>query len=135
MHRDLLRLRREDPCFAAQRPRAIDGAVLGADSFVLRFFGDDGDDRLLLVNLGRTLHLDPAPEPLLAPPAGTRWRIAWSSQDPRYGGSGTLAADAAELDRSIPSRELPRFMPRPGPDEKSSRWRGAFCMRRCSLSY
>ena len=27
-----------------------------------------GDDRLLLVNLGRDLHLDPAPEPLLAPP-------------------------------------------------------------------
>ena len=39
---------------------------------MLRFFGDGGDDRLLLVNLGRDLHLDPAPEPLLAPPEGTR---------------------------------------------------------------
>ena len=39
----------------------MDGAVLGAEAFVLRFFGEDGDDRLLLVNLGVDLHLDPAP--------------------------------------------------------------------------
>jgi maltooligosyltrehalose trehalohydrolase len=77
---------------------------------VLRCFGErDGDDRLLVVNLGRTLHLDPAPEPLLAPPEGAaRWRLAWSSQDARYGGIGTLEPDAAEADRRIPGRELPR---------------------------
>jgi maltooligosyltrehalose trehalohydrolase len=112
MHRDLLVLRRDDAVLRrAQRERAAtDGAVLGDDAFVLRFFGegDDGDDRLLVVNLGRTLHLDPAPEPLLAPPEGARWSVVWSSQDPRYGGIGTLAPDAAEADRRIPGRELPR---------------------------
>ncbi len=42
LHRDLLRLRREDSAFAAQRPRGVDGAVLGPAAFVLRFFREDG---------------------------------------------------------------------------------------------
>ena len=70
LHKDLLRLRREDAVFGAATPVGIDGAVLGAESFVLRYFGSDGDDRLLLVNFGVDLHLRPAPEPLLAPPGG-----------------------------------------------------------------
>ena len=40
LHQDLLRLRREDPVFRAQSPRGVDGAVLGPEAFVLRFFGD-----------------------------------------------------------------------------------------------
>src|SRR5207302_5292192 len=32
--------------------RAARGGDLGRDAFVLRFFGQDGDDRLLVVNLG-----------------------------------------------------------------------------------
>lgn len=68
LHCDLLRLRRQDPVFRNQRPGGVDGAVLSASAFVLRFFADDDRDRLLVVNLGRDLHLHPAPEPLLAPP-------------------------------------------------------------------
>jgi maltooligosyltrehalose trehalohydrolase len=93
LHRDLLRLRREDPALRAQRPRGVDGAVLGEGAFVLRYFAPDGQDRLLVVNLGRDLHLDPAPEPLLAPPAGKEWAVLWSSEDPRYGGNGTAPLD------------------------------------------
>jgi maltooligosyltrehalose trehalohydrolase len=94
LHRDLLRLRREDPVFHAPRSRGVDGAVLGAQAFVLRFFGDEEEsDRLLLVNLGRDLHLDPAPEPLMAPPGGKRWAVRWSSESLRYGGSGTAPPD------------------------------------------
>jgi maltooligosyltrehalose trehalohydrolase len=89
MHRDLLRLRREDTTFNAQEPRALDGAVLGSDAFILRLFGREGDDRLLVVNLGSDLNLDPAPEPLLAPPAGKVWATLWSSEEYRYGGTGT----------------------------------------------
>jgi maltooligosyltrehalose trehalohydrolase len=89
LHRDLLKLRREDRVFSAQRQRGVDGAVLGREAFVLRFFGDGGDDRLLVVNLGRDLNLNPAPEPLLAPPEGMVWTILWSSEDPRYKGAGT----------------------------------------------
>ena len=89
LHRDLLRLRREDAVFSAQEPRALDGAVLAAEAFVLRLFGPGGDDRLLVVNLGADLGLSPAPEPLLAPPAGKVWVTLWSSEDYRYGGTGT----------------------------------------------
>ncbi len=67
--------------------------MLDANAFVLRYFGDAGDDRLLLVNLGRDLRLDPAPEPLLAPPEGQSWTILWSSDDIRYGGCGTPALE------------------------------------------
>ena len=88
LHRDLLRLRREDPAFSAQRPGGVDGAVLGAEAFVLRFFAEEGD-RLLLVNLGPDLRLDPVPEPLLAPPEGAAWQTLWSSEDFKYGGTGT----------------------------------------------
>jgi len=89
LHRDLLRLRHSDPVLALQGVAGLDGAVLSATGFVLRFFAPDGQDRLLLVNLGVGTMREPAPEPLLAPPANSAWRIAWSSEDPQYGGGGT----------------------------------------------
>jgi maltooligosyltrehalose trehalohydrolase len=92
----LIKLRRFDPVFRAQRHRGMDGAVLGRDAFVLRFFGENGDDRLVLVNFGLDLHLDPAPEPLLAPPESMRWKIIWSSENPNYGGSGTPPVDSPD---------------------------------------
>jgi maltooligosyltrehalose trehalohydrolase len=95
LHRDLLALRRL-PVFSQQQfARRMDGAVLGPEAFVVRFFSEDfSDDKLLLMNLGRDLHLDPAPEPLLAPPEHKRWAILWSSEDPRYGGFGTHEPDS-----------------------------------------
>ena len=91
LHRDLLKLRREDGVIPAQRAHGVDGAVLGEEALLLRFFGQDGNDRLLLVNLGLDLRLDPAPEPLLAPPEECVWELLWSSEDPAYGGTGTAA--------------------------------------------
>jgi len=96
LHKDLLRLRRETKVFRAQKPGGLDGSVLAAECLLLRFFDDAGDDRLLVVNLGRDLHLDPAPEPLLAPPEGMRWQVLWSSEDPKYGGTGTPPLDSEE---------------------------------------
>jgi maltooligosyltrehalose trehalohydrolase len=93
LHRDLLALRRQDAAFRAQLPRGVDGAVLGDSAFVLRYFVAGGADRLLLVNLGRDLELQPAPEPLLAPPAGRSWHMAWSSEAVAYGGCGTAALE------------------------------------------
>jgi maltooligosyltrehalose trehalohydrolase len=111
LHRDLLRLRRDDPVFRAQRPRGVDGAVLGAHAFVLRFFAEDGADRLLIVNLGRDLHFNPAPEPLLAPPEGCKWSILWSSEDIAYGGCGTAPLDGDDNWR-IPGEAAVALKPR-----------------------
>ncbi len=92
MHRDLIKLRKSDPTFSLQRAGAVDGAVLTHNAFALRYF-NDGHHRLLLVNLGRDVRLDPAPEPLLAPPDRGGWEILWSSEDPKYGGSGAAPPD------------------------------------------
>lgn len=89
LHRDLLKLRREDPIFSRPRAGGLDGAVIGREAFALRFFGDEGNDRLLLINFGTDLSLSEMPEPLLAPPEGCAWKFLWSSEDPQYGGSGT----------------------------------------------
>jgi maltooligosyltrehalose trehalohydrolase len=121
LHRDLLGLRREDPVFGAASEPFVDGAVLSADAFVLRWFagnprertigGEGSDDRLIVVNLGNDLHLDPAPEPLLAPSAGTGWQIRWSSEDPAYGGTGTAPLDTEENWR-IPGQAAVVLIPR-----------------------
>lgn len=93
LHRDLLRLRRTDPGFRLQLYGMVDGAVLAAQAFGLRYFVEAGQDRLLIVNLGADLHLVHVPEPLLAPPEGKSWQIIWSSEDPAYGGSGFVNPD------------------------------------------
>ena len=88
LHRDLLRLRRQ-----LAPANHVDGAVLGEFAFVLRF----DDDRILIVNLGPALELDVAPEPLLAPPESSRWKLIWSSDD----------TNAVEFEKA-PSWRIPR---------------------------
>ena len=98
LHRDLLRLRREEPAIARQgRGARIDGAVLGDNALFLRYLSEDGDDLLLFVNLGRDRHMNIVPDPLVAPPRGQRWEPLWSSEHPDYGGSGRYAADTSKF--------------------------------------
>jgi maltooligosyltrehalose trehalohydrolase len=129
LHRDLLRLRREDPTFRLQAAAGIDGAVLGPAALVLRWFapapapgtgsaaagaaGAAADDRLLVINLGADLELVPAPEPLLAPPAGARWQVLWSSEDPRYGGAGAPPPEDAEGSWRLPGQAAVALRPVP----------------------
>jgi maltooligosyltrehalose trehalohydrolase len=49
------------------------------------------------VNLGRDLYLEPAPEPLVAPPTEASWIVMWASEDPHYGAGGlpTLPAEGS----------------------------------------
>ncbi|HLP76688.1 MAG TPA: malto-oligosyltrehalose trehalohydrolase, partial [Candidatus Paceibacterota bacterium] len=42
MHRDLIGLRRGEPLFRNPPPGSVDGAILGAEAFVLRYFSDQG---------------------------------------------------------------------------------------------
>jgi maltooligosyltrehalose trehalohydrolase len=94
LHRDLLRLRREDPTFSAQRAGGLDGSVLGAEAFFLRYFGTAAtDDRLVVINFGRDLPVRSIADPLSAPPEGCDWSVIWSSEDPAYGGGGTPPVD------------------------------------------
>jgi maltooligosyltrehalose trehalohydrolase len=89
LHTDLLWLRREDPVFREQRTDWLEGAALSPHALCLRFYEEAGHDRLVLVNFGRDFLLSPVPQPLLAPPAGRRWKLLWSSNAVAYGGTGT----------------------------------------------
>jgi maltooligosyltrehalose trehalohydrolase len=107
LHRDLIRLRKTDPVISAQCSAAtgdLDGAVLDHHAFVLRYFSRTHGDRLVIVNLGIGLRLDPAPEPLLAPPAGMSWKTKWSSECVEYGGYGTPPLDAQGQGWIIPAQ-------------------------------
>jgi maltooligosyltrehalose trehalohydrolase len=113
LHKDLLRLRREDPVFSKQRADAMHGAVLGAKSLALRFLHPTGE-RLLLVNLGPKQDLCPGPEPLLAPPSKAGWQLLWSSEHPKYGGRGTPVAKPDE-NWSMPPHSALVLAPAPLP--------------------
>lgn len=110
LHHDLIALSRSDNVFASQDGTRVDGAVLGAEAFVLRYAGDADDDRLLLVNLGADLHLEVMPEPLLAPTNGRRWHMLLSTEDILYGGRGAVHP---ELDDGwlIPARSAAVLAP------------------------
>lgn len=91
LHRDLLRLRRDDPLFAGVDRAGIQGATLSRQALALRFIGSgDAGDRLLIVNLGSELRVGTATEPLLAPLAHSRWAPLFSSDAAKYGGTGAL---------------------------------------------
>jgi maltooligosyltrehalose trehalohydrolase len=119
LYTDLLALRRTDPVIAAQAVGDVtmDGAVLSPECFLLRLFGTDDEDRLLIVNLGRDLTLSPAPEPLLAPPENQRWHTLFSSEHPRYGGRGTAVLDSDEEGWRIPGHAAVLLAPASPPRE------------------
>jgi len=96
LYRDLIRLRREDPVFSKGYSCHLEGAVLGTSGFLLRYFLGE-EQRLLLINLGRELHLAPIPEPMLAPPLGCDWEIVWTSEKLEFGGSGTPRLDTEKF--------------------------------------
>ncbi len=124
MHIDLLRLRREDSRFREQKPGGVDGAVLGAKSFVLRYFSDGNtDDRLLVVNFGERQVLAPLPEPLLAPPLGLEWETLWSSESARYGGPGVVTVATQDSwilpgEAAVALRLVPEKAPRCQPERR-----------------
>jgi maltooligosyltrehalose trehalohydrolase len=81
-----LRLRHDHATIAS--PERIDGAVLRSTAMALRYFGRS-EHYLLIVNLGCDLEMNPAPEPLIAPPGPDGWSLLWSSESIAYGGNGT----------------------------------------------
>jgi maltooligosyltrehalose trehalohydrolase len=111
LHSDLLRLRREDRVISRQDKTAIEGAVIGHEALLLRWFDARDDDRLLIVNLGRDFDWYPLAEPLIAAARERQWELLWSSEDPRYGGSGTPTFD--EKNCHVPGHAAVLFRARP----------------------
>jgi len=112
LHRDLIRLSREDPVLVQRRADRMAGAVLSDMCFLLRHLTENSEDRLLIVNLGADVFYTPSPEPLLAPPAGRRWRVVVNTNDWCYGGTGTPDVGAREEWR-IPAETTVLLVPEP----------------------
>jgi maltooligosyltrehalose trehalohydrolase len=118
LHHDLLALRRGDPTLRAWGGGTVslEVAPLTPTCGILRYFVDGAppagepiddrpEDRLLAVNLGPDLELESPVEPLLSPPGQTghhRWRMLWSSEDPRYGGNGCAEPEAGARGWRLP---------------------------------
>ena len=120
LHRDLIRLRHGDSRLSLQIPGAVDGAVLGDECLVLRFFADKNNDRLLVINLGCRFDLQPCSEPLLAPPLDHKWELLWSSDHPDYGGPGVVEIDTDQqwllpAEAAFVLKPRQRTEPRPKP--------------------
>jgi maltooligosyltrehalose trehalohydrolase len=84
LHRDLIALRRR----YWDREEVIDGAVLGEQAWLWRWSAANSNDRLLIINLGTEIPVQPLAEPMLVCARGMKWNLQWSSEQPKYGGSG-----------------------------------------------
>lgn len=102
LHRDLLRLRRDDPVLS-DRQASFDGAVLGERALCLRWSASEGE-RLLLLNLDRQHAPQALGEPLLAPRGGVAWKVLWSSEGWAYGGHGVPPVEHADGRFELPAR-------------------------------
>ncbi len=89
LYRDLINLRKTDEVFKKIQNIKIDGAVLGTDCLVLRYFGEEDGDRVLIVNFGPDYYFLPSPEPLLGTALNDPLQLQWSSESTIYGGGGT----------------------------------------------
>lgn len=114
LHKDLIKLKKTDEVFATLSDN-FDAAVFSYDAFVIRCFGCGEGDRLILINFGVDYELNPAPEPLLAPPRGCMWKMIWTSEAVEYGGQSTprfekgvwkLQGHSAVILKSIPLEAL-----------------------------
>jgi maltooligosyltrehalose trehalohydrolase len=90
LHRDLLRLRRDDPVLRdiGTEHVHVETSTQGLHVVLIRYVGASGH-RLLIINLADD-YPSPMNDPLLAPATGRRWRHVWSSEHPDYGGSGVV---------------------------------------------
>lgn len=113
LHRVLIKLRREDSALRDLSARRVDGAVISDHAFALRYFGENGDDRLLVVNLGVRLHADPLPEPLMVAPNVKPWRMLFSTERPEYGGWGAPSHEDEKCGWIIPAESAAFFAPSP----------------------
>ena len=109
LHRDLLRLRRDDPrsragSAAARRRR---GPRRRRRSCCASSGRRPADDRLLLVNLGRDLDLRSFAGAAARAAGGCGWDVPWSSEDPRTAAAArrTVGRDGAV----VPARRVPLF--------------------------
>ena len=93
LHRDLLRLRREDPVLRDLGTDAVtvEACAPSGQVLLVRYISEAGH-RLLVINIGDD-YPSPMNDPLYAPPPDGSWTQLWSSEHPQYGGTGSTTFD------------------------------------------
>jgi len=91
LHGDLLMQRRSDSVLSQVGTAFVKIASSApAESVVLVRYSSEAGERLVLVNVERESLLR-MNDPLLAPPRGHRWDVAWCSERGEYGGAEVRA--------------------------------------------
>jgi len=90
LHRDLLRLRREDTVLnrVGTAEVMVESSAPTPSVVLIRYMSDEGH-RLLVVNRGDD-YVSPMNDALFAPLPDHHWALQWSSERPAYGGGGTI---------------------------------------------
>jgi maltooligosyltrehalose trehalohydrolase len=90
LHRDLLRLRREDAVLGGLGTSEVrvESAAPTTAILLIRYISQQGH-RLLVVNCGND-HVSAMNDALFAPAPGAYWSVQWSSEHPDYGGGGAV---------------------------------------------
>jgi maltooligosyltrehalose trehalohydrolase len=90
LHRDLIRLRRDDVVLrqVGTREVRVESSAPTSSIVLIRYLSRDGH-RMLVVNLADD-HLSPMNDPLFAPAPDTSWTLLWSSEQPQYNGGGAV---------------------------------------------
>lgn len=89
LHRDAIDLRRHRP--RHDGAYHLDGTAPDPTLLLLRYFGDDDRDWLIVLNAGHDRDIAALSEPLLAPPRRRTWQVRFSTEHPQYGGQGRMA--------------------------------------------
>lgn len=91
-HKDLIKLRHIDPVISDPKSY-FTTSTINSEILILRYFGESNQDRLLLFNFGVDFKIEPAWNPLLAPPKNCSWKTIFTSDSLNYEGNGTRSFD------------------------------------------
>ncbi|HET6314790.1 MAG TPA: malto-oligosyltrehalose trehalohydrolase [Chloroflexia bacterium] len=101
LYRELLRLRGSLPAFKERSRANFRSSQVAANAIAMRYLSPTGtDDLLVVVNLRGDLELDFAGAEIMQPPEGQRWQVVLSTEDSRFGGSGSLEELGAGVETS-----------------------------------
>jgi maltooligosyltrehalose trehalohydrolase len=99
LYRELLALRRRLPALQGCSRARFESAQVDQDAIIMRYRTAGGEnDVLVVINLTGDLRVALAAYKAARPPGGRRWRVALSTEEPRFGGAQEPAALQSALD-------------------------------------
>ncbi len=111
LHRELLRMRREEPALRNPARAGFAVAALGDRTLAIRRSADSAEALIAVIHFGEALELDLGAATVTQPAPATRWAPAVWTEDERFGGAGrgdVAGRDGATLVLSGPGAVILR---------------------------